>query len=141
MVTDMVARAMDVCGWCADQCIQEADPMMAECIRLCEDMTELGEAVLALLPRNSRYSTDLLQVYQQAIQACARECSQHPHAHCQECAATLGRASQTVQQYMGMLTQGGTGQPSGVQQPAAGTGQMTGGMQQPAGGTQQSGGM
>ena len=45
-----VSQAIAVCGWCADQCIQEANPHMIECIRLCEDVVELGEALLALAP-------------------------------------------------------------------------------------------
>lgn len=99
-----VERAIQVCGWCADQCIQEADPMMVECIRLCEDVTELGETTLAMVPRSSRFTQSVLQTFQQAAQACAQECSQHSHAHCQECAQVLDQAVQSIQQ---LSAQGG----------------------------------
>ena len=93
-----VAQAIEVCGWCADQCIQEANPHMIECIRLCEDVVELGEATLALTPRNSRFSQSVAGTFQRAVQACAQECSSHPHAHCQECAQILSQVGNATQQ-------------------------------------------
>jgi Cys-tRNA synthase (O-phospho-L-seryl-tRNA:Cys-tRNA synthase) len=96
-----VAQAIQVCGWCADQCIQSADPNMIECIRLCEDVSELGETALTLIPRNSRHAHQHLQTLQQALQACAQECGQHHHAHCQECAQVLPQTAQSIQQYVG----------------------------------------
>lgn len=93
-----VAEAVEVCGWCADRCIQHADPNMIECIRLCEDVVELGETTLALLPRNSRHGQSVLQTFQQAAQACAQECGRHEHAHCQECARVLQQVASATQQ-------------------------------------------
>jgi len=93
-----VTQAIEVCEWCADQCVQEADPSMIECIRLCEDVAELGETVLALAPRNSRYTQPIVQAFQQALQACAQECGRHQHAHCQECAQVLSQVSRATQQ-------------------------------------------
>ena len=98
---DAVVHSVEVCGFCADQCIEEADQHMVECIRLCEDVVELGETVLALLPRQSRQSRTVLQAFQQAAQACAQECSQHQHAHCQDCARALDRATNAIRQYLG----------------------------------------
>lgn len=95
-----VAQAIEVCEWCADQCTQEADPHMIECIRLCEDVAELGETVLALAPRNSRFTQPVVQSFQQALQACAQECGRHQHAHCQECAQVLSQVSNATQQLL-----------------------------------------
>lgn len=92
-----VTQAIEVCEWCADQCVQEADPSMIECIRLCEDVAELGETALALAPRNSRYTQSVLQAFQGALQACAQECGRHQHAHCQECAQVLSQVTRAVQ--------------------------------------------
>lgn len=93
-----VAQAMEVCGWCADQCIQEADPHMIECIQLCEEVVELGEATLALAPRNSRFGQSVAATFQQAVQACAQECGRHQHGHCQECAQVLSQVANATQQ-------------------------------------------
>ena len=95
-----VAQAIAVCGWCADQCIQEASPGMTECIRLCEDVVELGETLLALAPRNSRYTQSIVQAFQQAADACAQECGRHQHGHCQDCAQTLPQAANSAQQLL-----------------------------------------
>jgi len=96
-----IAWAIQVCEWCADQCIQLADPNMVECIRLCEDVSELGKTALTLIPRNSRYTQQHLQTFQQALQACAQECSHHRHAHCQDCAQVLPQTVQSIQRYTG----------------------------------------
>jgi len=104
-LVDDVARAVQVCEWCADQCIQEADPNMVECIRLCEDVSELGTTVLALVPRNSRFAQSVLQAFEQAVQACGQECGRHQHSHCQECSQVLGRTAQSIQQFAGTPVQ------------------------------------
>lgn len=124
---DAVVHSVEVCGFCADQCIQEADPHMVECVRRCEDVVELGETVLALLPRQSRQSQPVLQAFQQAAQTCAQECAQHQHAHCQDCAQALGQATSAIQQYLG---QGGQAMDQQMSQ------QGMGGMQQQMGGQQ-----
>jgi hypothetical protein len=104
-----VTRSIQVCEWCADQCIRSADPMMVECIRLCEDVAELGQTVLTLIPRQSRYAGAVLQTFQQAVQACAQECSQHAASHCQDCTQVLGRTADAVQGYLGAVGSPGAG--------------------------------
>jgi hypothetical protein len=78
---------------------------MVECIQLCEDVVELGEALLAIAPRSSPYTADLAQAFERAAQQCAQECGKHAHAHCQECAAVLPQAAQSVQQLSGSGSQ------------------------------------
>jgi len=116
-VVDSVARAQQVCEWCADQCLQHADQQMIECIRLCEDVSELGETVLAFVPRNSRFSRRILQTFVQAARACQQECRKHQHAHCQECVQILGQAITAVEQ---QLTTGQQGSQSGQQRHSSG---------------------
>jgi len=102
---DAVAQAIEVCGWCADKCVEEADPNMIECIKLCEDVVEIGEAVLALGPRSSRFTPELVQTFERAAQACAQECGQHQHSHCQECATVLPQSAQIARQLAGQSGQ------------------------------------
>ncbi|MDS0261302.1 four-helix bundle copper-binding protein [Haloarcula sp. S1CR25-12] len=109
-----VAQAIEVCGWCADKCIEEANPNMVECIKLCEDVVEIGETLLAVAPRSSRFTSDLVQTFERAAQACAQECGQHAHSHCQECAAVLPQASQMARQLSGQSR--GMSQQQGGQQ-------------------------
>jgi hypothetical protein len=96
-----ITRAIEICEWCAEQCIAEGNANMAECIRLCEDVSELGEASQVLLTRKSNYSTPLLQTLEQAMQACAQECGQHNRSHCQDCASTLGQSIESIRQLTG----------------------------------------
>jgi hypothetical protein len=113
-----VSQAIQVCGWCADQCVQSADPNMTECIRLCEDVVELGETVLATVPRSSRFTADIVRTFQMAAQACAQECSHHEASHCQECAAVLPDAIAATDQFVG-ASQGRAGSqpgPTGIPQ-------------------------
>lgn len=95
-----LAWAIQVCEWCADQCIQHADPNMIECIRLCQDVSDLGRAALGLMPRHSRHAQQHLQTVLQAVRACGQECSRHQNAHCQDCAQALNQAGQSIQQCM-----------------------------------------
>ncbi len=131
-----VAQAIAVCGWCADQCIQSADPHMIECIRLCEDVVELGETVLATVPRSSRSTPQIVQAFQQAAQACAQECGQHEDAHCQDCASVLPEAISAASQ----LTSAGQQTAGMAQQTGTPTQQMGGQAQQMGGQAQQMGG-
>lgn len=96
-----ITRAIEICEWCAEQCIVEGNANMAECIRLCEDVSEISEASQVLLTRKSNYSTSVLQTLEQAMQACAQECGQHNRGHCQDCATVLGQALNSISQLTG----------------------------------------
>lgn len=100
-----VTEAIEVCEWCADQCVQQGNPDMVECIRLCEDVSELGRTVLALLPRGSHHGQSIMQTFQQALQACANECSRHQQSHCQECSQTLQQVLHETQSLLQMREQ------------------------------------
>ena len=102
-----ILQAIETCEWCADQCIQHADQNMIECIRRCEDVSELGETVLALQPRRSPYAQSVLSTFLQAAQQCAQECSKHSHSHCQECAQVLGNTITDTQQLLSSFGQQG----------------------------------
>ncbi|WP_226023346.1 four-helix bundle copper-binding protein [Halomicrobium salinisoli] len=123
-MTQTIHRAAMTCEWCADQCIESADPMMIECIRMCEDVSELAEVAETFVPRQSRFERSVLQTLQQAMQACAQECGRHSEGHCQECAEELHRATDAIQQYLSMGQQGQSMQQGQMQ----GSG-MQGGMQ------------
>lgn len=85
-------RSAEVCEWCADQCIAEASPELVECARLCRDVADLALLNVQLLGRQSPFGAGVAEDFVEAAEACAAECAQHPHAHCQECARVLGRA-------------------------------------------------
>jgi len=106
-----IVQSVEVCEWCTDQCIQEASPQMTECIRLCRDVSEFGRTTLALMARNSPYAQTAADAFLNVANACAQECSRHQQAHCQDCAQTLGQATEAVQQYLSSGQQMGQTQP------------------------------
>lgn len=115
-------RAAEVCEWCADKCIDEG-PQMAECIRLCRDVADLGMLNAKLIARDSVFGPEVAEVFARAAEECADECMRHPHAHCQECASVLSRAVDSTYRLLDQIQTGQTGQTgtsvqqSSVQQP------------------------
>lgn len=99
-------EAVKVCEWCADRCIDEG-PQMAECIRLCRDVADIATLNIQLLSRGSMIGPQAAELFISAAEACAQECAQHSHRHCQACAETLRQAIQTTQQ---MVSEVGAGQ-------------------------------
>ncbi|WP_227354473.1 four-helix bundle copper-binding protein [Haladaptatus salinisoli] len=102
-------KAAQVCDWCADQCIDEG-PQMAECIRLCRDVADLGTLNAQLIARDSVFGPELAEVFAHAAEECADECMRHPHAHCQECASVLSRAVDSTYRLLDQIQSGQTGQ-------------------------------
>ena len=96
-----------VCEWCADQCIAEADPMMVECIRLCRDVADLARLNMALLARDSIFGPEAAETFAMAAKACADECAQHQHAHCQECARICRQAAESTWEMLATLGSSG----------------------------------
>ncbi|MFC4407998.1 four-helix bundle copper-binding protein [Haloarchaeobius iranensis] len=79
-----------VCNWCAEECLGEMG--MEECARLCQDVADLAILNVQFIARDSPFGIDLAETFAYAAEECERECAQHPHDHCQECAAVLRRA-------------------------------------------------
>lgn len=97
---DDFVDAITVCEWCADQCIGEGS-QMAECIRLCRDVADVAALNIQLMGRDSRFGLKFAEPFATIAQACAEECSQHPQAHCQECARVLRQAADSTWQMLG----------------------------------------
>lgn len=106
-------EAANVCEWCAEQCLDEG-PQMAECIRLCRDVADIARLNSALLARDSAFGPEAAELFVTVAEACAQECAQHRHRHCQECAEVLPRAAQATRK---MLSSFGTGQTTPSQGP------------------------
>lgn len=99
-------ESLTVCDWCADQCIDEG-PEMAECIRLCRDVSDLAALNVQLMSRDSIFGPEAAQLFAEAARECARECARHPQPHCQECASVLSRAVDSTWEMLDSFQQGG----------------------------------
>lgn len=121
-------EAEKVCEWCAQRCADHGQEM-AMCLRLCRDVANIASLNATFVARDSPYADRLVQLFIDTASECAQECSQHSHAHCQDCARVLGQAieaAQTLSQSLGS-----------PKQPLAGTQQTVTGSQQTATGPQQ----
>ncbi len=94
---DNCLEAAQACEWCADACLDEGEGM-ARCIRLCRDAADLATLHVRFMARNSGYHADLAAVCADALEACAEECEQHDHDHCQLCAEVLPEAVETCRE-------------------------------------------
>ncbi len=102
-------RSLQVCEWCADQCIAQGDPQMTECIRLCRDVSDIAALNVQLLSRQSPFGAGVAEEFIEVATACADECARHQHTHCQECARVLRRAVRSTEDLLRSVG-GGSGQ-------------------------------
>lgn len=86
--TDNCFKAAQACEWCADACAGEGEEM-ARCIRLCRDVADLTTLHARFMARNSTFHGALAAICADACEACADECEQFDHDHCQLCADVL----------------------------------------------------
>lgn len=109
-------QSANVCEWCAERCIDEG-PEMAECVRLCRDVADLATLNVKFLARDSVFGPQVAEAFVTAAEACAQECAQHRHKHCQECAEVLPRAARSVRKMLASFETGQGQQLAGGQQP------------------------
>ena len=89
------------CERCASACLQEDHvKMMAPCIALDRDCSDICALVARLLARGSAHAQHLLRECAEICRLCAEECGQHQHQHCQECAAACRRCEEAYRQSM-----------------------------------------
>lgn len=91
---DNCFEAAQACEWCADACTEEGEGM-AECIRLCRDVADLASLHARFMARNSQFHRELAGLCADACEACADECEQHDHDHCQTCAEVVRECAET----------------------------------------------
>lgn len=84
---ELCRRAVAVCEWCADECADHDG--MTGCVRQCRDVADVASLHCKLLARGSDHREALAGLCATVCRACARECEQHDHDHCQTCATVL----------------------------------------------------
>lgn len=88
------------CTSCADACIAEEAPDLAQCIRLCLDCADICDLTARLATRragsNERLLREALLLCADACAHCAEECGRHAghHAHCRLCEEACSNCSQ-----------------------------------------------
>jgi hypothetical protein len=81
-------QAVTVCEWCADECLGMGGEM-ADCVRLCRDVTDVAALHAQFLARGSAHREALAGLCATVCRDCAAECETHDHDHCQACVDVL----------------------------------------------------
>lgn len=84
-----------VCEHCATACAADKDiAMMAACIRLDRDCSNICWTTAAFMSRGSKHYRLVCHACAEVCEACAAECSKHNAGHCQRCADACRRCAQ-----------------------------------------------
>lgn len=90
------------CNHCAACCLQEPDvKMMARCIALDTDCSQICNLAIALMSGGSDYVPQVLALCAQVCEDCATECGRHDMDHCQQCAEACRRCAEACRRAIG----------------------------------------
>ena len=93
------------CEKCMSACLEEKDvTLMARCIELDRDCSEICFLAAKLLLRDSELAHQYLLVCEEACRLCAAECSLHEMNHCRQCAEACRRCEEACHQHHGQTT-------------------------------------
>ena len=80
------------CDRCAAACLQEDDvKMMASCIAMDIDCSQLCRMAAGFMARDSRSAASICQLCAEVCKACANECGKHKAELCRQCAEACRR--------------------------------------------------
>lgn|SRR5690606_7172724 len=95
-----LGNCINHCNYCADACLDEENVnMMTDCIRLDRVCAETCAALNQVLSTNYKDVQGLIDYCIQVCEACANECEQHEHQHCQDCAKACRECAEACRQY------------------------------------------
>jgi hypothetical protein len=88
------SRCVEACNTCADACdrcmsaclLEPEVQDMAHCIALDLECAAVCRLLAGFASRGSKFAPQLAGVCCAVCEACAQECGDHPHDHCQVCA-------------------------------------------------------
>jgi hypothetical protein len=87
---DLIQKLLNcglTCEYCATSCLKEENvAMMAKCISLDRDCSDICFQAARLLQRESAIARQFLLLCEEICRMCAEECSKHDHEHCKQCA-------------------------------------------------------
>jgi hypothetical protein len=87
------------CNRCFASCLEEEDvSMMARCIELDIDCSEICNLTSSFLSRDSESSSTLLALCGEICRACADECAKHEVDHCQRCAKVCNECAKMCEE-------------------------------------------
>jgi hypothetical protein len=90
------------CDRCASACLREEDvKMMAGCIALDIDCSQLCRLAAGFMARSSPFAQALCRQCAEVCAACAAECGKHDAEHCKQCAKACQRCAEACRAMAG----------------------------------------
>jgi hypothetical protein len=80
------------CEKCSTMCITM--PGHENCVKVCRDCADICALCARLCARGSSFADAMCALCVRCCEACAAECRQHDHAHCQACAEACKRCAE-----------------------------------------------
>jgi len=106
-------RVVEIASWCADKCI-ESGPQMAECARLCDDLSELAELNEKLIARDSINGPEVAETFLRVARQGMPILQQHQQSpHVQETLQAVNFAIDSTEKLLNSI--GGAQQVGGQQ--------------------------
>ena len=122
-------RVVEISSWCADKCI-EMGPQMADCARLCDDLSELAELNEKLIARDSINGPEIAEAFLRVAQQGMPILQQHQQTpHVQETLQAVDQAINSTNKLLSSI--GGVQQAQQTQQGIQELAQQTQGTPQP----------
>ena len=101
ILIESLQNCVAACEQCSDACLDEDNvESMVDCIRLDRDCADICNTAARLLSRNSDVNVELIELCERICGECARECENHDHEHCQQCAKACRRCEEHCREYM-----------------------------------------
>lgn len=89
------------CENCASSCLEEENVnMLARCIKLDHDCTEICNLAINYLVRSSENTNSIIELCANICAQCAEECEKHDHDHCTECAEACRNCEESCREFL-----------------------------------------
>jgi len=95
-----LSNCLAACEHCADACLSEDNiDAMTDCIRTDRDCADVCALAIKFVSRDSDHASSILELCADLCSACAGECADHDHDHCQECAKACRECEEACRNY------------------------------------------
>ncbi len=112
-------RVVEIAEWCADKCI-ESGPQMAECARLCEDLSDLASLNEKLIARDSINGPEVAEAFLKVAQQGLPILQQYQQPHVQETYQAVQQALDSTNRLLDSISGGQQSPTMGIREQVQG---------------------